>query len=284
MDRPTRSTLFAPADDPELMEKAAATDADAVIYDLEDAVARAKKAEARENLAAALAGIDFGGKPVATRIDKLESSYWLDDLRAALDAGVDRVTVPKVESTHDVATVVRTARQLSADLPAFSVGLETPAGLFSGVEIASYCADVPEVAGIGFGVADYCLAIGTPEVSDRVREFFSHLIVGYGSLGGMTANAPPYFAIGDLEGLRAEAERARDVGFSGMSAIHPEQIGIINETFTPSEEEVERARELVAEFDASEKDSIAVDGTFLDTATVDRYREVIERYELVTDE
>lgn len=276
---PNRSTLFAPADDPELMEKAAATDADGVIYDLEDAVPEAKKGDARENLRAALSEIDFGSKPVATRINKLESRYWLADLRAAVDAGVDRIAIPKVESTADIATVVRTARQLTSDVPEFSVGLETPQGIFSGVELATYCRDIPEMTGLGFGVADYCRAIGTPEISHRVRDFFSHMIVGYAELGGMTAGAPPYFEIGDLEGLKAEAERARAVGFVGMSAIHPEQIDLINETFTPSEDEVEQARKLVRGFDESERDSIVIDGVFLDTAVVERYRDIVQRYE-----
>lgn len=289
-----RSALFTPADDPEMMRKAATFDADGLIFDLEDAVPPAKKQVARENLREVVQETDFGDTEVATRIDGLDTEWWLADLSAATEAGVDAITVPKVESATEVATLLRTAEQVvggsapfggdeqvASDVPQFRLTLESPEGVFHGADIATYCRDEPAVTGLSFGIADYCRAIGAPEVSTRVREFLDHLVRGYATIGNLDAFEPVYLDIEDTEGLRETAERARDLGYDGMTAIHPEQIAVINDVFTPSEERVEEARNLVREFDASDRDSLLVDGVFLDTATVDRYRDLIDRYEAI---
>lgn len=278
-----RSSLFTPADSPEMMEKAADTVADSLIFDLEDAVPASKKEEARENLQNALTEVEFGRKRVATRINALDTEYWLRDLEAAVSAGVDSVSVPKVETARDVHVVMETLSQVSDDPPAVSLGLENPNGVFNGREIAQAATTHPNVTQIGFGIADYCRSIGAPEISPRVRDFLSHLIIGYATMADLSASASTHLDINDDDGLRERAERARELGYTHMSAIHPRQLEIINEVFTPDEERVDFARKLVDGFDASEKDSLVIDGVFLDTATVDRYRDIIRRYEQIQD-
>lgn len=281
MSQHTRSSLFTPADSPEMMEKAADTVADGLIFDLEDAVPASKKETARKNLQDILAENDFGQKQVATRINGLDTEYWLGDLKAAVEAGVDSVSVPKIETARDVHVTVKTLSQLSNDPPAISIGLESPTGVFNGQEIAQAATEYPNVTSIGFGIADYCRAIGAPEINPRVRDFLSHLIIGYATIGGLSASASTHLDVDDDDGLRERAEQAQELGYTHMSAIHPQQLEIINDVFTPSEEQVNFARKLVNGFDASEKDSLLIDGVFLDTATVDRYRDLIERYEQI---
>jgi len=276
-----RSSLFTPADSPDMMEKAADTVADSFIFDLEDAVPASKKEEACENLETALAEVDFGQKRVATRINALDTEYWLRDVEAAVTAGVDSVSVPKVETAQDVHMVAETLSQLSDDPPTVSLGLENPTGVFNGKDIAQAATTYSNVTQIGFGIADYCRSIGAPEITPRVRDFLSHLVVGYATMADLSASASTHLDIDDDEGLRERAERAQELGYTHMSAIHPRQLEIINDVFTPDEERVEFARKLVDGFDASEKDSLVIDGVFLDTATVDRYRDIVRRYEQI---
>lgn len=274
-----RSSLFTPADSPDMMEKAAGTPADGLIFDLEDAVPDAKKEEARENLQSVIDEVDFDRKRVATRINALDTEYWLRDLEAAVSADVDAVSVPKIETPRDVHVVAQTLSQLSDNPPMISLGLENPTGVFNGQEIAQVAGSYSNVTQIGFGIADYCRSIGAPEITPRVRDFLSHLIIGYASMADLSASASTHLDIDDDDGLRERAERAKELGYHHMSAIHPQQLEIINEVFTPDEGRVEFARKLVNGFDASPKDSLVIDGVFLDTATVDRYRDIIHRYE-----
>lgn len=282
-ERPRRSFLYAPADKPDLMEKTARTDADVAIFDLEDAVAPDRKANARDHLRTVTDGVDFGRKELCVRINGRPSDCWLDDLGAAIDTDVDIVRIPMVEAVRDVVTVVEAARQLSATPPEFHLALETPDGIFAGDGIARAARSIPEVTGISFGMGDYARAIGAPSTPERVREFLAHLVTGYASIGGLD----PYFTVhtdvDDLEGLRESARLGYELGYVGQAAIHPKQVGIINDAYTPSEEFVEEARALIEEYDSVETDSIVIRGTFLDTAIVERYRSVVDRYDRIRE-
>ncbi|USZ69604.1 CoA ester lyase [Halorussus salilacus] len=270
-----RSALFTPADQRSMMEKAADTDADALTFDLEDAVAPDRKGLARENLVAVLDEVDFGATEVGTRINAVGTDHWREDVDAAVAAGVDAVAVPMVESVEGVETLLGALDDATDDPPAVRLGFESPAGVFAADDIARRVEDAPEVVGMSFGIADYCREIGAPDISARVREFLEHRIRGCAALGGLDAFASPHLDVDDEEGLRERAESARELGYAGMSAIHPGQLATINEVFTPSDERVAQARRLVRAFDDSDSDSLLVEGVFLDTATVDRYRDVV---------
>lgn len=263
-----------------MMRKAPDSEADACIFDLEDAIPKNKQDEARENIKELTDELDFGEKAIYARIEKPDTEYWLRDLEAVLAAGVDGVSIPKVESTYDIHLVSEVANQLTDDPPDFRIGLETPEGVFSGTEIARFCKDVPVVKSIGFGSADYSLAIGTPEINDDVKEFMAHLFIGYAALGGLDAYASGTFDVDDLDRLRRLLEWQRELGYVGATCIHPKQVPVINEVFTPSEERYEQAKKLVEGYDEYEGNSIIIDGVFLDEATADRYRKIVARYEL----
>lgn len=274
-----RSALYTPAEDPDMLRKAATTEADMAILDLEDSVGPDAKPTAREHLRTLVPEIDFADKQVAARINALDTEWWLDDLGAAVDAEVDQVKVPKVESVGDVRLVVEALRHLVADPPSVALGLETPRGLYAGPAIAKAARDLPEVRALGYGYADYSRAIGAPELPTRIRDFLAEHVIGFAALGGLDPIASTHLDIEDEAGLRAAAEAAAELGYVGMSAIHPAQVPVINEAFTPSQERVERARRLVRAFDASEKDSLVVEGVFLDVPIAERYRGLLERVE-----
>lgn len=271
--------LYTPADRPEMMRKAADTDSDACIFDLEDAIPKSKQDAARRNIRDVVEEVEFGGKEIYVRIEKPDTEHWLEDLETAIDAGVDGISVPKVESTYDIHLVTEFARRKTSDPPRFRIGIETPEGVFSGSEIARFCKDVPLVTSIGFGAADYCRAIGTPEINDDVKEFMAHVFVGYAALGDLDAYASGTLEIDNLDRLRSLLEHQHALGYVGATCIHPKQVPVINEVFTPNEREYERARKLVDAYEDSTGNSLVVDGVFLDRATARRYEGIVERYE-----
>lgn len=272
-----RSALFTPADDAEMLRKAVDTDADAFVFDLEDAVPADGKAAARANLRAVIPELDTD-REIAVRVNAVGTEQFPDDVDAAVDAGADAVALPMVESGADVRTAWAAITERTDDPPRLRVTIETPRGMHAGEGIADACRDTG-VESLSFGFADYCKAVGAPGTPDRIRARLELLTAEYASMADVDPVASVHLDIDDTEGLRAVAERARETGFVGMTAIHPAQLSVINDAFAPDEAEVAKARRLVEAYDASDRDSLRVEGVFLDTATVDRYRRVIERAE-----
>jgi len=286
-DRLRRSFLYAPADDERKVRKAPTTGADAVVLDLQDAVAVDRKASAREVLVDVLPGLDVGRTERCVRIDPVGSDHWLADLRAALEAGADTVSLPLVEEPWQVRTAVAAAERIADDrdrpVPEFVVILETPAGVFGGRAIVTACRDLDPVTGLTFGVGDYARSTGGDPTAGRIRNFLEHRIVGYAALGGLQPISSVYPAVDDDERLRQIATDAAELGFVGQSVIHPDQVPVANEAFTPTAEEVDRAREVVAGFEAAGGGATTVDGVFVDDALARRYSQVIARAEALED-
>ncbi|WP_318568376.1 CoA ester lyase [Salinigranum marinum] len=273
--RPRRSALFTPADDAEMLHKAVGTDADAFIFDLEDAVHPSMKETARANVREVVPELDVA-REVAVRINAPSTDWFARDVATAVDAGADAVALPMVESGRDVRETWATLTALTDDPPLLRATIETPTGMHAGREIAAACRETG-VESLAFGFADYCKAIGSPGTPDRVRERLELLTVEYAAMGGVDPVASVHLDIGDDAGLERVADRASETGFVGMTAIHPGQLDVINEAFTPDEDAVAQARRLVSAFDDSERDALEVEGVFLDTATVDRYRRLLDR-------
>lgn len=278
--RPRRSFLYTPADDIEMMSTALESGADAVIFDLEDAVPSESLADARENVVEIADDVPEADVERCVRINGLGTDDWLDDL-LAVGAAVDTVVLPMIESPEAVETAARVASRVTDPGPELIVTVETPGGVFTAPEIADRCREHPRVTGFSFGFADYVRAVGATGRPQSVRTFVANVVVAAAALGGMDALYTVYQAHEDLDGLRETAESAREMGFVGLKAVHPRQVPVINEVFTPSEEAVERARTFVETYDAAERDSIAVDGTFLDAAIVDQYRTVLARHRAI---
>ena len=284
MKRLRRSLLYAPADQPDLLEKTAGTNADAVVFDLEDTVAPEHRPAARDNIRDVAGRVDFGEKEVCVRVNGFESSDWLRDVEAAVDADCHALRLPKVEAAWQVRTVLEVLEGFGATDVEVLLTIETPRGFLNGGDIVDAAAEFDAVSGLGFGLADYTTAIGAagPNVDGgAIRSHLNQQALSLASAGDLAPIASVYTDIDDLDGLRTVAEAARDLGFVGQSVIHPAQVDVVNDVFTPDAETVERLRRLLAAYDETERNSISVDGEFLDEPIVERYRRQVERYERV---
>lgn len=259
-----RSLLFVPGDRPERMEKALGLGADALILDLEDAVAASSKDAARAAIAAFLARPERP-VPLFVRVNPLDSGMTEADVAAVAGGHPDGIVFPKCESAEDVE---RLAAMLPAPLPILPIASETPAAIFG---LGSYRAVGERLAGITWGAEDLPAAIGaisSREADGRYTppyEVARSLVLFAAHAAGVPAIDTVFPAFRDLDGLAAYAGRARRDGFSGMLAIHPSQIAVINAAFTPGEAEVAHARAVVALFAANPgAGALQLDGKMVD--------------------
>jgi citrate lyase subunit beta/citryl-CoA lyase len=261
-----RSLLFVPGDRPDRMEKALGCGADALILDLEDAVAPAAKPEARRAVAAFVAA-----HPTASlwvRINPLDGPEADKDLQAILGARPDGIVLPKAEGG---ASVTELAQRLTlsgnATAQILAIATETPAAMF---QLGTY-GGVKRLAGLTWGAEDLPAAIGAATSREEDGRYTApyELARSLCLFGAAAAGVAPietvFPAFRDLEGLAAYAARARRDGFTGMMAIHPDQVPVINAAFTPSQEEIAHARAVVAAFAANPRaGALSLDGRMID--------------------
>lgn len=232
MHVPPLTWLYAPAHRPELVEKAIASDAHAVVVDLEDAVAPSDKARARATVAGQLAAP--ASKPIFVRINGLGTKWWHEDLAAVSGTSVAGITIPKVESRDDVTRVCG-ACDSTWNIECL---LESALGVLRAFEIASH----PRVTGIALGEADLAAETGAGALDwPRTQIIFAAVAAGL--------PRPPqgvYTNIGDLDGLRASCAVGRALGHLGRRAIHPSQLPVIVDAYLPTAAEVARAEEVAA--------------------------------------
>ena len=261
-----RSLLFVPGDRPDRMEKALGVGADALILDLEDAVAPSAKPEARKHVAAFL-----GAHPEANlwvRVNPLEGAETDRDLDAVLGARPRGLVLPKAEGGPSVQELARRLTERgNATAQILAIATETPAAIF---QLGTY-GGAARLAGLTWGAEDLPAAIGASTSRDADGSFTPpyELARSLCLFGAAAAGVAPietvYPAFRDLDGLGAYAARARRDGFTGMMAIHPVQVEVINAAFTPSEAEVEHARAVVAAFDANPgAGALSLDGKMID--------------------
>lgn len=258
-----RSYLFVPGDRPERFAKAQASGADAVILDLEDAVAPAAKDTARQAVAEWL---DAGQGPVVLRINARGTPWFAADLALTARAGVSAVIVPKAERARDLAHV-RSASPTTPLLPL----IETAAGVDRVREVAA----APGVQRLVFGSIDLQLDLGIVGDGEELLVFRSQLV-----LASRLANlAPPVDGVctvlDDAATLRAEAMRARRLGFGAKLCIHPRQVAGVNEAFSPDAAEVDWARRVVAAAADAGGGAVAVDGRMVDRPVLLRAEAVL---------
>ncbi len=270
-----RSLLFVPGDRPERFDKAAASGADAIILDLEDSVAAAAKADARAAVARYLSGPASVARFV--RVNPLGSEGLADDLAAA--RGADGVMLPKAERAEDVATLVAA---MGADaVPVLPVATETPLAVFG---LGGYRAVAAQLAGLTWGAEDLPAAIGAAsarEADGRYTppyEVVRTLALMGAHAAGVAAIETVYPAIKDGEGLAAYAARGARDGFTGMMAIHPAQVAIINAAFTPDGAALAQARAIVAAFAANPgAGALQLDGRMIDAPHLKQAQAILAR-------
>lgn len=281
-----RSKLFVPASRPELFEKALASAADALSFDLEDSVSPARKPEAREALRALLVSpaMREHGKVLIVRVNALDTPWFADDIAAVVQPGLDYVNLPKPESADDVraaaAAIERAERANGVSRPVkLLLNVESPRALR---EAATLAAAHARVAGLQLGLGDLFEPLGIARRDPAaVQQAMFSLRLAAGE-AGVFAYDSAFANIKDAEGFRAEAELARALGFLGKSCIHPSQIALANDVFRPSDEEIAHALRVVEAARNAERDGVGayvVDGKMIDAPFVERARALVQSAE-----
>ena len=278
--KPLRSVLYMPGSNPRALEKAKSLPADAVVFDLEDAVGPDNKVAAREQARAAAQERGYGRRDVVIRTNGMDTPWGHDDLAAAVKAGPDAVLVPKISSGEEVALISQAMTEAGTGDTKLWVMMETPLAMLDARTIAAASA-LP-------GSRLACFVMGTNDLAKDTR---ARLTPGRGAMVawlsmcvaaarayGLSILDGVYNDFADDDGLRAECRHGLELGMDGKTLIHPRQIAICNEVFSPSAEEVDWAREIVAEFDRPENAAVnvmSIDGKMVERLHADMARRVI---------
>ena len=274
--RPRRSVLYMPGANERALEKAKALPADALILDLEDAVAPDAKAEARARVCDAVRSGGYGDRELAIRVNALGTEWHAADLAAAAEAGPDAVLVPKVNSAAEVLALVDA---LEARAPAETqlwAMLETPVAVLHAEEIATASARLTVLV---MGTNDLAKELHAARVPGRAPlQLGLQACLMAARLAGKVILDGVYNDVKDLDGFRAECQQGRQLGFDGKTLIHPGQVEPCNEAFAPDEAEIASAREIIAAFDEAQAEGrgvATVGGRMIENLHVEEARRVL---------
>ncbi len=306
--RPNRCQLFGPGSRPAIFDKMAASAADVINLDLEDSVSPNDKAAARKNIIEAIGEVDWGNKTLSVRINGLDTPWWYRDVIDLVEQAGDRldqIMIPKVGNAGDLYAVdalvsgaeaaVGRGRKLE-----FEVIIETAAG-FAHVE--EICAASPRLKAMSLGAADFAASMGMATTGIGGTQEGYYMLAPDGSRHwsdpwhGVTAAIVaacrthgvlpvdgPFGDFSDDEGFRAQARRSATLGMVGKWAIHPKQVALANEVFTPSEEQVTEAREILAAMKAAEEagqGAAVYKGRLVDLASIRQAKVIVEQAEMI---
>jgi len=305
--RPNRCQLFGPGSRPALFEKMAASAADVINLDLEDSVAPSDKDSARANIIEAIGAVDWGSKTLSVRINGLDTPYWYRDVVDLLENASDRldmIMIPKVGCAGDIYAVdalvsaVEAAKARSKPIK-FGVIIESAAGIAHVEEIA---AASPRLEAMSLGAADFAASMGmqttgiggTQENYYMLREGVQHwsdpwhwaqaAIVAACRTHGVLPVDGPFGDFSDDEGYRAQARRSATLGMVGKWAIHPKQIALANDVFTPSQTAVTEAREILAAMQqakAKGEGATVYKGRLVDIASIKQAEVIVRQSEMI---
>jgi citrate lyase subunit beta / citryl-CoA lyase len=282
MTRPRRSLLFMPGSNARALEKARNLPADVLILDLEDSVAPDAKANAREQIAQAIAAGGFGKREVLIRVNTFDSPWWIDDLTMAGKARPDGILVPKVSSVEDLHHIDRCLSDVGAPSSIrIWVMIETARGVLHAEELAVASRDLDRrLDGFVFGPNDISRETRIKMQPGRAAmiPMITHCILA-ARAHGLEIIDGPYSDISNIDGFALECAQARDLGFDGKTLIHPSHIVTCNAIFTPPAEEVAEARKIIAAFEQPENASrgaIQLDGRMVERLHAEVARRTIE--------
>ncbi|WP_371169584.1 L-malyl-CoA/beta-methylmalyl-CoA lyase [Aliiroseovarius sp. 2305UL8-7] len=307
--RPNRCQLFGPGSNTKLFPKMAVSAADVINLDLEDSVAPSDKDAARANIIDALNTIDWGNKYMSVRINSLDTPYWYRDVVDILEQAGDRldqIMIPKVGCAEDVyavdALVTAIERAKGRTKPvSFEVIIESAAGL---AHVEAIAASSPRLQAMSLGAADFAASMGmqttgiggTQENYYMLREGEKHwsdpwhwaqaAIVAACRTHGILPVDGPFGDFSDDEGYIAQAKRSATLGMVGKWAIHPKQIALANEVFTPSEAAVAEAREILAAMEqakANGEGATVYKGRLVDIASIKQAEVIVAQAELIAN-
>ena len=274
--RPYRSVLYIPGSKERALDKARGLPVDAIIFDLEDAVTPDAKAAARDTLKAALTQGGYGDKARIIRINGLDTEWGADDARALKDADAHAFLLPKVNSAADVQALA----DILGDVPIWCM-IETPLGVFNALEIAAH----PSVQGFVAGTNDLAKELGCRTRDDRLPMMFAlQQLLLAARAHGVIAVDGVYNQYLDEEGLAAECEQGRDLGFDGKTLIHPAQVAGANAAFAPTEAEIDLAKRQIAAHEEIERTGqgvAVVDGKIVENLHVETALKTLAKAEAI---
>ena len=305
--RPNRCQLFGPGSRPAIFEKMAQSTADVINLDLEDSVAPDDKAQARRNIIQASHDIDWGTKYLSVRINGLDTPYWYRDVVEVLEEGserIDQIMIPKVGCAADVYAVDALVSAIEAAKGrkkriSLEVIIETAAGIAHVEEIA---ASSPRLQAMSLGAADFAASMGmattgiggTQENYYMIREgqkywadpwhWAQAAIVAACRTHGILPVDGPFGDFSDDDGFRAQALRSATLGMVGKWAIHPKQVTLANEVFTPSEAAVTEAREILAAMEKAKAEGAGAavyKGRLVDLASIRQAEVIVRQSEMI---
>ena len=260
--RPRRSFIFTPGLRPDMYPKALASGADIVCVELEDGIAPKDKAEARKNaLALFEAPQAEDGVERIVRINSMRERFGIEDVASVLatDTPPPALMMPKVRTPDEVAQL-DTLLTEAGHATRLHVIIETNAGLEAAYDIA-HCSD--RIDAMFFGGVDMAAELRCKNAWEPLLYARSRVVHAAAS-AGLDAIDVPHLDLEDPDGMRVAAEQARDLGFAGKGSVHPKQIPALNEVFTPSEDQIARARRITAEFEAADTGLVVIDGKLIE--------------------
>ncbi|SFQ36083.1 malyl-CoA/(S)-citramalyl-CoA lyase [Roseivivax halotolerans] len=305
--RLNRCQLFGPGSRPAIFEKMAASEADVINLDLEDSVAPDDKDTARANVIAAIGDIDWGEKTLSVRINGLDTPYWYRDVVEILEQAsdrIDQIMIPKVGNGGDLyavdalVTAVERAKGRKKAI-GFEVIIESAAGIAHVEEIA---AATPRLQAMSLGAADFAASMGmaTTGIGGTQEWYYMHregqqywsdpwhwaqaAIVAACRTHGVLPVDGPFGDFSDDEGFRAQARRSATLGMVGKWAIHPKQVALSNEVFTPSEDAVSEAREILTAMEEATKrgeGATVYKGRLVDIASIKQAEVIVRQAEMI---
>lgn len=307
ISRPNRCQLFGPGSRASLFPKMAASAADVINLDLEDSVAPSDKDQARKNIIAATHDVDWGGKTLSVRINALDTPYWYKDVVDLLEQAsdqLDQIMIPKVGCAADVyavdalVTAIETAKNRSKPI-SLEVIIESAAGISNVEEIAS---SSQRLVAISLGAADFAASMGMQTTGiggtqenyymlNEGQKYWSDpwhwaqvAIVAACRSNGLLPVDGPFGDFNDEEGFRAQARRSATLGMVGKWAIHPKQISLSNEIFTPSKAAVDEAREILGAMELAKSNgegATVYKGRLVDIASIKQAQVIVQQFEMI---
>lgn len=278
-----RALLYMPGDNWKMITKSITLGVDSICMDMEDGTAVNKKAEARATIAKALQELDFGASEKLARINSVGSGWEKDDIEAVLPHKPDGIVIPKVESFEQVEWADRIIEDAElkngwqVNSIRILIGVETAKGILNLKEIAAH----PRLEAVIFGGEDFAASIGATRTKDAVELLYARQAV---IVACAAFDLQPIDIVTidykDLEALKVESEFGARLGFSGKQVIHPNQVPVVQEAFTPSDEAISYARRIIETFEASQKEgkgAYSLDGKMIDMPLLKNAQKVLAR-------
>ena len=305
--RPNRCQLFGPGSRTALFEKMAASAADVINLDLEDSVAPDDKAQARKNVIQATHEVDWGTKTLSVRINGLDTPYWVRDVVDLIEQGSDRldlIMIPKAGNAGDIYAVDAMVTALEASMGrAKRIGLEVIIETAQGIaHVEEIAAASPRLQAMSLGAADFAASMGmqTTGIGGTQENYYMHRdgqkywpdpwhwatanIVAACRTHGVLPVDGPFGDFSDEAGFRAQALRAATLGMVGKWAIHPSQVTLANDVFTPSEAQVAEAREILAAMETAKAEGAGAavyKGRLVDIASIRQAEVIVKQAEMI---